>query len=73
MDVDALRAEVGAEVDAAARAALAMAMPDPATAADGVFAHEAVPLGDGLAPWSGWDSAPTDDPGRDDASEAVRR
>lgn len=54
VDVDALRAEVDAEVDAAAKVALAMPMPDPATATDGVFADEAVPLGDGLAPWSGW-------------------
>lgn len=53
-DVDALRAEVEAEVEAAAEAALAMPMPDPATALDGVFADEAVPLGDGHAPWSGW-------------------
>ena len=54
VDVDALRAEVEAEVDAAAQEALAMPMPDPATAADGVFADEAVALGDGGAPWSGW-------------------
>ncbi len=57
VDVDALRAEVEAEVEAAAEAALAMPMPDPATATDGVFADEAVPLGDGDAPWSGWAEA----------------
>ena len=57
VDVDALRAEVEAAVDAAAEAALAMPMPDPATATDGVFADEAVPLGDGDAPWSGWAEA----------------
>jgi pyruvate dehydrogenase E1 component alpha subunit len=53
-DVEGLRAEVDAEIDAAAEEALAMPMPDPATAADGVFADEAEPLGDGLAPWSGF-------------------
>jgi TPP-dependent pyruvate/acetoin dehydrogenase alpha subunit len=53
-DVDQLRAEVEAEVDAAAREALAMPMPDPATATDGVFADDAVELGDGAAPWTGW-------------------
>jgi len=57
VDVDALRAEVDAVVEAAAEAALAMPMPDPATARDGVFADEAVPLGDGDAPWSGWSEA----------------
>ncbi|MDX6581725.1 MAG: hypothetical protein QOI10_909 [Solirubrobacterales bacterium] len=31
-----------------------MPMPDPATATDGVFADEAVELGDGGAPWSGF-------------------
>jgi pyruvate dehydrogenase E1 component alpha subunit len=59
VDVDALRAEVEAEVDAAAQEALAMPMPDPATATDGVFADEAVALGDGLAPWSGWEAGTT--------------
>jgi pyruvate dehydrogenase E1 component alpha subunit len=54
IDVEALRAEVEAEVDAAAEEALAMPMPDPATATDGVFADSAEPLGDGMAPWSGW-------------------
>jgi TPP-dependent pyruvate/acetoin dehydrogenase alpha subunit len=53
-DVEALRAEVEGVVEAATEAALAMPMPDPATARDGVFADEAVPLGDGHAPWSGW-------------------
>jgi pyruvate dehydrogenase E1 component alpha subunit len=55
-DVEALRAEVKAEIDAAVEAALAMAMPDPATATDGVFADEANELLDGSAPWSGWAS-----------------
>ena len=34
--------------------ALAMPMPDPASATDGVFADEAEALGDGDAPWSGF-------------------
>jgi TPP-dependent pyruvate/acetoin dehydrogenase alpha subunit len=62
-DVAALRAEVEAEVEQASAEALAMAMPDPATARDGVFCEgEAEPLGDGLAPWSGFDGA--DEAGR---------
>jgi TPP-dependent pyruvate/acetoin dehydrogenase alpha subunit len=58
IDVDALRAEVRALVDAATEEALAMPMPDPATARDGVFHDPAdgeVVLGDGgEAPWSGF-------------------
>ena len=57
VDVDALRAEVGAEIDAATEEALAGPMPDPATVTDGVFCEgEAEPLGDGRAPWSGFAS-----------------
>jgi TPP-dependent pyruvate/acetoin dehydrogenase alpha subunit len=56
VDVEALRAEVTAEIDAATQEALAAPMPDPATATDGVFAQEAEPLGDGRAPWSGFDA-----------------
>jgi pyruvate dehydrogenase E1 component alpha subunit len=55
VDVDALRAEVKASIDAAAEEALAAPMPDPSTAVDGVFCEgEAEPLGDGMAPWSGF-------------------
>ncbi len=55
VDVDALRGEVAAEIDAATEQALAGPMPDPATAADGVFCEgEAEPLGDGVARWSGF-------------------
>jgi TPP-dependent pyruvate/acetoin dehydrogenase alpha subunit len=54
VDVEGLRAEVAAEIDAAAQDALAAPMPDPASATDGVFAEEAEPLGDGRAPWSGF-------------------
>jgi TPP-dependent pyruvate/acetoin dehydrogenase alpha subunit len=57
VDVDALRAEVQATIDAAAATALTSPMPDPATALDGVFCEgEAEPLGDGDAPWSGFDA-----------------
>ncbi len=57
IDVDALRAEVRAEVDAAAKTALAGPMPDPATATDRLFhprEAEEVLLEDGQAPWSGF-------------------
>jgi len=57
IDVDALRAEVRAEVDAAAKTALAGPMPDPATATDRLFhprEAEEILLEDGQAPWSGF-------------------
>ncbi|HEV2062765.1 MAG TPA: thiamine pyrophosphate-dependent dehydrogenase E1 component subunit alpha [Solirubrobacteraceae bacterium] len=54
VDVDALRDEVRAAIDEGTQEALAMPMPDPATATDGIFAEEANELGDGAAPWSGW-------------------
>jgi pyruvate dehydrogenase E1 component alpha subunit len=54
-DVDAVRAEVRAAIDAAAEEALAAPMPDPAAAAERVFCEgEAEVLGDGQAPWSGF-------------------
>ena len=58
VDVDALREEVRAQVDAAVEEALRSPMPDPATATDGLF-HEGdeVVLGDGDAPYSGFRSA----------------
>ncbi len=53
VDVGAVRADVTAEIDAAAQVALAASLPDPATAAHGVFCEgDAEPLGDGRAPWS---------------------
>ncbi|MFL5848571.1 MAG: thiamine pyrophosphate-dependent dehydrogenase E1 component subunit alpha, partial [Solirubrobacteraceae bacterium] len=53
VDADAVRAEVSAEIEAGVEEALAMPMPDPATATDGVFCEgEAKVLGDGEAPWS---------------------
>ncbi len=58
-DVDALRAEVHAQVEEAAKAALAGPMPDPATATDRVFHPrdaDEILLEDGAAPWSGFRS-----------------
>ncbi len=55
VDIDAVRSEVKAVIDAATEGALASPMPDPGTAVDGVFCDgEAEPLGDGQAPWSGF-------------------
>jgi pyruvate dehydrogenase E1 component alpha subunit len=56
IDVDALKAEVDEAIEAGVQAALSSPMPDPATAREGVFADEAVELGDGDAPWSGFGS-----------------
>jgi TPP-dependent pyruvate/acetoin dehydrogenase alpha subunit len=53
-ELEALRAEVKAQVDEAARRALESPLPDPETALDGVFADDFEPLGDGNAPWSFW-------------------
>ena len=47
VDVEALRAEVKAEIDAATEEALAMPMPDGETATERVFADEAALLEDG--------------------------
>ena len=58
VDVDAVRADVRAEIDAAAEAALASPMPDPGNATNGVFCEdEPEPLGDGVARWSGFAAA----------------
>ena len=55
VDVDAVRASVKAEIEAATDEALAAPMPDPAGAVGGVFCDgEAEALGDGQAPWSGF-------------------
>jgi TPP-dependent pyruvate/acetoin dehydrogenase alpha subunit len=54
VDVEATRAEVSAELDAAVTEALAGPMPVADGVLDGVFCMgEATPLGDGHAPWSG--------------------
>jgi TPP-dependent pyruvate/acetoin dehydrogenase alpha subunit len=57
-DVEAVRDEVRATIEAAVEEALAMPMPDPDTATDRVFAEEEALLEDGHAPWSGFTSAP---------------
>jgi pyruvate dehydrogenase E1 component alpha subunit len=54
VDVAALRASVKEEIDAAAQEALAMPLPDPDSASEGVFAEEEALLEDGAAPWSGF-------------------
>jgi TPP-dependent pyruvate/acetoin dehydrogenase alpha subunit len=53
-DVQALRDEVKAEIDAAVEQALKMPMPDPDTATDRLFADEPALLEDGNGPWSGF-------------------
>jgi TPP-dependent pyruvate/acetoin dehydrogenase alpha subunit len=60
VDVDVVRAEVQDVIDAATQEALAMPMPDPATATDGVFheGDEDVVLGDGAVAWSGFGADP---------------
>jgi TPP-dependent pyruvate/acetoin dehydrogenase alpha subunit len=54
VDIDALREEVKAEVEAGVEEALAFPMPDPETATDRVFADSEQLLEDGLGPWSGF-------------------
>src|SRR3954463_16134778 len=55
-DVAAVRAEVRDAIDAGTQEALAMPMPDPDTATEGVFHddEDEILLGDGNAPWSGF-------------------
>jgi TPP-dependent pyruvate/acetoin dehydrogenase alpha subunit len=57
-DIQALRDEVKAEIDAAVEEALKMPMPHPDTATDQLFADEPALLEDGKAPWSGFRSDP---------------
>jgi len=58
LDAGAIREQVSAEIERAAAAALDSPMPDPATAGEGVFCvGEPEPLGDGFAPWSGFEEA----------------
>jgi TPP-dependent pyruvate/acetoin dehydrogenase alpha subunit len=61
VDVDAVRASVKAEIEAAVQEALTMPMPDPDSASEGVFAEEESLLEDGAAPWSGFSHPPTPD------------
>jgi TPP-dependent pyruvate/acetoin dehydrogenase alpha subunit len=57
VDIDGLREEVRAEIDAAAQDALESPMPEPESAFEDVFCEgEAVPLGDGRGLWSGFDA-----------------
>ncbi|HEY2769342.1 MAG TPA: thiamine pyrophosphate-dependent dehydrogenase E1 component subunit alpha [Solirubrobacteraceae bacterium] len=57
VDVEAVRASVAEEIDAATEEALATPMPDPGSVLEGVFCSgEAEPLGDGVARWSGFRS-----------------
>ena len=59
-EIEALRAEVEADVDECAEKALASPMPDPAIAARGCSPSDWEPLGDGQAPWSRWSERPAD-------------
>src|SRR5215204_3256873 len=54
VDVDAIRAEVKADIEAGVEEALAGPMPDGETATERVFADEPALLEDGNAPWSGF-------------------
>jgi TPP-dependent pyruvate/acetoin dehydrogenase alpha subunit len=57
VDVETVRAEVKAAIEAATEEALADTMPDPETATDGVFCEgEPELLGDGVPRWSGFRS-----------------
>ena len=59
VDVEALKADVLAEVEGATKIALAGPMPDPATATDRLFhprEADEILLEDGQAPWSGFRS-----------------
>jgi pyruvate dehydrogenase E1 component alpha subunit len=56
VDTAALREEVKQAIDAGTEEALAMPMPDPATATHRLFHddEDEILLGDGNAPWSGF-------------------
>src|SRR5919201_2487954 len=54
VDVQALRDEVKAEIDAAVEEALTMPMPAPGSATQRIFADEPALLEDGNGPWSGF-------------------
>jgi TPP-dependent pyruvate/acetoin dehydrogenase alpha subunit len=54
VDVEAVRAEVKAEIERGVEEALAAPMPEADTATDRVFADEPALLEDGNAPWSGF-------------------
>jgi TPP-dependent pyruvate/acetoin dehydrogenase alpha subunit len=74
VDVDVIRSEITAEIDAAAQEALKSPMPDPKTATEGVFCEgEAESLGDGVARWSAFTAEQLDDSGAALLSEAGSR
>jgi TPP-dependent pyruvate/acetoin dehydrogenase alpha subunit len=55
VDVEAVRGAVSADIEGAEAQALAGPMPVADDVLEGVFCTgEAVPLGDGVAPWSGF-------------------
>jgi len=56
VDVEGLRVDVQQAIDDGTQEALAMAMPDPATATEDVFhtGPDEIVLGEGNAPWSGF-------------------
>ena len=53
-EVERISDEVRAYVGECSERAFASPMPEPASALEGVFADRWEPLGDGMAPWSGW-------------------
>ena len=57
VDVQPVRDEVKATIDAAVELALTMPMPEPDSATDRLFATEPALLEDGQAPWSGFKGA----------------
>jgi pyruvate dehydrogenase E1 component alpha subunit len=59
VDVEALRAEIGQQLDAAVQEALAGPMPAAEDVLEGIFCEgEPELLGDGRAPWSGFRTVP---------------
>jgi TPP-dependent pyruvate/acetoin dehydrogenase alpha subunit len=56
-EVAEIRDQVRSYVADCAERAIASPMPEPAIAAEGVFAERWEPLGDGEAPWSRWEAA----------------
>jgi TPP-dependent pyruvate/acetoin dehydrogenase alpha subunit len=59
-EVGGIREEVKAYVEECAQKALALPMPEPEEALEGVFAEDWQALGDGEAPWSFWSTAAAD-------------
>ncbi len=53
-EVERISDETRSYVAECAERALASPMPEPASALEGAFADRWEPLGDGVAPWSGW-------------------